>query len=368
MFIFSADWHLSKLTWTDRPEIVGDSYNSVTQIVDLALRLRAPLFAAGDLFDKRSPDTESVVFMCRQMDRLQAADIPLYYIQGQHELRTPPWLSVHHWPTHLHQRSVVIDGLRIYGLDWTPRGELQRQLDQVPADTDVLLCHQVWTELMGGVGQQDGAISDVSFARFVLTGDYHKTLVRSCEGKTGPVQLYSPGSVSVRKIDEPVDKHVFVCSVDADRNVCGVASGLVTRSFLSWSASTVEELDARCAAARQLPEQDPDSRPVVRLTYLDSLPDVLSRFTAATENRLHVFYNLVSRPEEIVAVNMSQVTDDQVESLVEAVGLLSSGTDVASDAQTLITAPDQKSCWESLFNAFMQEPSSAQVTDVRNQS
>lgn len=367
MFIFSADWHLSKLTWTDRPEIADDSYLSVSQIVDLALSLEAPLLAAGDLFDKRAPDTESVVFACRQLDRLQQAGVPMYYIQGQHELRTPPWLSVHHWPVHLHQRSVVIDGLKIYGLDWTPRGELQRQLDQIPPDADVLLCHQVWSDLMGGVGQQDGSISDVPVVKTVLTGDYHKTVVQHYQGKTGSVQLYSPGSVSMRKIDEPVDKYVFACTAAAGRHVNGAKSKLHTRSFSMWSASSPSELDACCEAARLLPELDDAYRPVVRLTYHDTIQDVTSRFSSAADGRLHVFYNPVPRPEEVVAVDMSQVTDEHVESLVSAVGMLSSDVDITSDAQAMLTAPDQRSYWDTQFNQFMnQEQSAARCDDAHD--
>lgn len=356
MFIFSADWHLSKLTWTDRPEIADDSYRSVSQIVDLAVNTRSPLLAAGDLFDKRSPDTESVVFMCRQMDRLQAAGVPLYYIQGQHELRDPPWFSAHLWPKHMHGQSFVVDGLRFYGLDWTPRGELQRQLDLVPPDTDVLMCHQVWTELMGGVGQQDGAISDVSFVRYVMTGDYHKTLTAGFQGKTGQVRLCSPGSVSVRKIDEPADKYVFVCNVDKNREISVASSRLDTRSFQQWSAGNADEFDQLCASLREhTHEQLSDTRQVIRLTYSDAIPDVVSRFSAAADGKAHVFYNPVSREVETTTIDMTQATDEHASSLVEAVALLSPGTDIGADAQLLLNAPDQRSCWERLYNTFMAD-------------
>ena len=84
-FVFSADWHLSFGTWAKHATLVGDSYHSLRQIVDYCIDVNCPLVAGGDLFDKPVPDPVSVSVMCREMDRMQAAGLPVYFIQGQHE-------------------------------------------------------------------------------------------------------------------------------------------------------------------------------------------------------------------------------------------------------------------------------------------
>ena len=124
LMVLSSDWHLSPFSWKKHPNVHRDSYYSLQQIVDLCIQLNVPLIAAGDLFDIKHPPSESVVFCVEQMARLQRVGLPVYYIQGQHELSEIPWISLCPNATHidsfksdLNFKTFDIQGLRVAGQD-----------------------------------------------------------------------------------------------------------------------------------------------------------------------------------------------------------------------------------------------------------
>ena len=119
----------------------GDSYHSLAQIVDYCIEHNLPLIAGGDLFDKPDPDPVSVNVMCREMDKMRDANLPVYFIQGQHERvrrdlgdghGRPEWMHVHSWPTHVHEQTFEIDGVTFYGLDWTPKEHIADAFHNIP--------------------------------------------------------------------------------------------------------------------------------------------------------------------------------------------------------------------------------------------
>jgi hypothetical protein len=211
--------------------LTGDPYAALHEIVDKCVEYDVPLIAAGDLFDKPIPDPVSVNVMCQEIQRMQEAQLPVYFTQGQHERvkrsivassaeqgGSPCWMNVHQWPIHVHGESFEIDGVKFFGLDWLPPDELERVLDPdlhhvnaIPEDAAVLVCHQVWEEFMGEHCNPECDISMVPHVKTILTGDYHELSSAVRVGRTGQqVLMISAGSTNIRSMGESSTKAICV--------------------------------------------------------------------------------------------------------------------------------------------------------------
>jgi len=334
-FVFSSDWHLSRLTWSHRPRLTGDSSCSFWQIIRYCLDRRLPLLAAGDLFDKDRPDPESVACLVVGMDLMQKAELPVYYIQGQHERDVSPWLDVHDWPVYLDGESIEIPGVAggIYGLDWTPADKIVSRLAEVPNHTRFLMCHQVWAEHMGSLCNPECDLGDVpATVEYVLSGDFHQHV------RTG--RMVSPGSISMRNLAEPPAKYFWV--FDADRNEFSSVP-LVTRPFLSMTVTNELQFQQFVTAldtSRRFMEGAKllDSEPLCRVRYSDELPDAYRRITAAA-GTAHLFLDeivtTVAGFADTVDTSLASGSDTLLACLSE---LLPAEHDIRRDVVSLLTS------------------------------
>ena len=241
--VLFADSHLSDRTWSHRP-IYGDSYCSFEQIIDYAIDHELPLFGAGDLIDRDLNRSEPIVFLSKQLQRLKEAGLKFYYTQGQHELADTPWLDIGDDNVkHLHHKGIKLSGVRIYGLDYQPAGNLQQELDKVPKKTDLLIAHQVWSDFMGSIAAPQGGMHDVPHAMMTFTGDYHYTEEIQVRNKTGRMMtVVSPGSTCMRSIDEPPDKYFFVLMYDEEEGDLKVERKPIrTRPMVDWDEQIQRE-------------------------------------------------------------------------------------------------------------------------------
>ena len=342
-FVFSADWHLSYGTWAGKPTLVGDSYYSLRQIIDYCIEHDCPLIAGGDLFDKPVPDPVSVSVMCREMDRMQAEGLPVYFIQGQHERvkrsalgsselgGTPEWMNVHSWPTHVHKVAFSIENKQFYGLDWTPPDRIEEELAAIPEGTYFLVCHQVWREFMGDtVCQPECNLNMVPVVREVLTGDFHETTNADNGAYT---VMHSPGSISMRSMGEPAEKYFFhflgwdeveeVEHPDIDERPHPMeAIQLRTRVMAEVDINTEETLDAFVQYEPEpvawdiagLPEEL--EKPMLRVNYRDDIPEVYERIIAAVGDTAHLFLYPQRVREDVVEV------DEDLRERIRGQGLL----------------------------------------------
>ena len=176
----AADLHLSKCAWVKHPGLEGDSYYSFEQISDYCIKENiSPLLLAGDVLDKTRPDATTIAKTNSIITKLRNAAIEIYYVQGQHELdRVQPWLSaISTWPQHIHRSShkLMSCGLYVYGFDWTPADAVQAEFETIPSNTDILISHQVWLDLMGPhIGGAECKFADVPHVRALITGDFHR--------------------------------------------------------------------------------------------------------------------------------------------------------------------------------------------------
>lgn len=307
--ICCSDLHLDRCNWKNRPKLAGDSRWAFEYLCTQAIE-REVLFvlAAGDLLDVPEPDSETVEQVRKQLDRLQEANIEFLYIQGQHEFADPPWFqAVHSWPTHLHGQAVSLrSGFDLYGLDFQRAATLEAELAKIPATADMLMCHQVWLEFMGGVAVCEGSLARIPHVKTVLTGDYHRHELKTVVAADGrKVRVFSPGSTSLREINEEPNKNFWLLDEAGGMTSERIPTRIVLRTpFTLADEASLEtflaEVDAHIAEARAdavklgLPEEL--QTPILRAAHQETLSDAARRIIRAVGDTAHLF--LTSVPVE----------------------------------------------------------------------
>ena len=304
--IVFADAHLQRRTWKQRP-IFGDGYHSWKQIFDYALDHDiSQLFGLGDLFDSRVNEPSPLDFAVEQFRRLQRGPkyLTLHYIQGQHELdevrvlRLAEQLGV---ANHLHGKEVTLsNGMRVRGMDYQSADRIKEELAKIPAETDVLLSHQVWADFCGDAFLPQGEFADVPHVSQIWTGDLHQWILSSkYRGKEGQkLTVLSPGAThQTPGIDAPSDCYFAVVRDDGSIEQKKLKTRLFYKRYLQTNDQLEEffaEIDAELTAAADYAEElrlPPDlCKPLWRVIYTSNLTDVERRIDRIVGDRVHMFY------------------------------------------------------------------------------
>ena len=360
VFVYASDLHLADGSWTSRPAIYGDAYYSLEQLVFYCVAAKLPLVLAGDILDVKRNLARPVQQLCAAMTKMENANLPVYYTQGQHELdRNVTWMSVHPWPKHIHGQTIEISGVKLFGLDWLPRGDIQKALADVPADTDILICHQVWKDFMKNIGRPECCLNDVHHVRHVMSGDFHVTTNETSTNAQGQaVQMFSAGSTCMQDISESPDKFFYGVSADGAGNFEFKLMPLHTRRLKTYTVTSQEILDRLCAGefirdiqAMQsvtLPEEL--QKPLVRVKFDKRLPDAHLRISTAVGEAAHLFCDALvdkSRGEE--ATNRTVAKNDLMVTLEE---LLKDAPEALQIVTALIRADNPGAEVEQQFVKF----------------
>jgi hypothetical protein len=302
-----GDPHVQRHAWAGRPEIQGDADFAIFELTRLAEEFRPQaVVLLGDVFDSYHPcpeDLHSLVYLSDQVTL--DLNLDLWYLRGQHDLGKwsgkagKPWMSLVPYCRHMHRASARLGPVRFYGLDFCHQQELQKELTEIPVDTDVLLAHQVWKEQMPAGATCEGSFTDVPHARIVATGDMHGHRSSSVVGASGqPLVALSPGTISMQAIDEDGDKFVYLLYEDLTFESVPLRS----RSVLRYSCRTEEQLDQ---VVQQLTTLQPRAglpeklaTPIVEVSCLRSLKDARSRLEEAALGHGHFFYRVLPQEEE----------------------------------------------------------------------
>lgn len=350
---FTADNHLRPSTWVKHPSLAGDAYAAWFQICAFCAMYRLPLLQLGDLFDSTRPDSHSVSQYLEGVQQLQAANVPFFFIEGNHDLASPPWAKVSAWAQPA-EGLFHIAGIPFYGLGYKSAATLSGELTRIPMETRVLLSHQAWKEIQG-VGAVDAAFSALPRGMTLLTGDYHVCDVYHGFAQDGqPVTAYSPGSTALQALNEPAAKNFGILYDDLTVQW----QPLVTRACHRVHLTTSDELDALIASIRTGQLQPPLvsipclQKAILAIRYSDHLPDAYARLTDAVGELFHLFLepvrsktDTVEVPANIVqgigslqtvAVSLLGLKVDQY--TADATGLLQRLLDNPSDMLTAYTA------------------------------
>lgn len=298
LLVVSADWHLEKNAWVRHPNLSGDSYYGLKQVVDIALLFNIPLVAAGDLFNHSYPDSYSVRMAMEQLYRLQKANLAVYYNQGQHEkTKDQPWLGLHSHPIHIHKKYADIKNIRLTGLDYTRPDSLIANLNEIcKKDTDILIAHQTWHEFMGQYSKE-AFLSSVPNIHTILTGDFHKHTYLRIKGATNQKLLVlSPGSLCLQTLDEPSTKAVFVLYDDMSFESVPIKSRVINH----FDVKDQDELDILLSSLDNgvLDLQDDVSteisKPIISIRYNTNIKDAFIQVSNKVLDKAHLFTKPIS--------------------------------------------------------------------------
>jgi hypothetical protein len=377
LFVFCADLHLEDGAWTTRPGIYGDSYYSFEQIIDYCLEHDLALVMGGDILEKKQNLARPIAKLCDGLSRMQHRGVPVYYIQGNHEYdRNAPWLSVHPWPIHMHEKSFNIGateslpGVKVCAFDWLPRGDIQEAFTRVPADTDILVTHQVWRDFMGDVGRIECELTDVHHVQNVLAGDFHVTKIANSVNAQGqPIAMLSPGSTCMQDMSESPEKFFFVISRDVDGKIALTPKKLKTRAVINYRVEAQEHLDELCAGklireirdATAAAEADnlPSviQKPLVRVKFDKAIPDAYLRVVTCVGESAHLFCEAIAEKSQARQTQCRETTKND---LITAVSDLLGGEGAAYKlAAALLTSEDPAREIDVLFRQYINEESDA---------
>lgn len=149
----------------------------------------------GDLFDDRSPDTESVSNAFKSIKRLSDAGIPFLGIVGNHERKwNSQWLDIYENFENVHRLNtnpfVVNNEVSVYGYDsirdneWE---EMEFDLKKTDDGNSIVLCmHELFVELMSP-NKADRSVKSVINRLNIKPdlmplGDYHSAVEQEVEG------------------------------------------------------------------------------------------------------------------------------------------------------------------------------------------
>ena len=266
--LLTSDWHCQPGAWASRPEIRGDSFYSLQQIVDYANQYDVHLVGAGDLFDVQAPDAETCF---KVKATLQQLGRDLLFVEGQHELQpTVPWLYalLDVKRVSLHNYVLKSRGIEMVGLNWLPHEQLQQALAALPK-ADMLVTHQVWSDFMAPLAGS-ATLSQVPHVRLVYTGDYHRLKQADVTGATGqPLHALNTGSTCMQDIGELAEKQVALLYDDLSYQLLP----LKTRPVGSVVLDSVEAVDnaiptlENTLAAMATAEHPVQRQPLIRVYY-----------------------------------------------------------------------------------------------------
>lgn len=366
LFVFCADLHLEDGAWSTRPAIYGDAYYSFEQIIDYCIANRLALVLGGDVLEKKQNLARPITKLCEGLSRMQAADLKVYYIQGNHEYdRNASWLSVHPWAAHLHEKSALIGDATVYGLDWLPRGEIQEAFKRIHAGMDILVTHQVWRDFMGDVGRTECELTDVHDVQIVLAGDFHVTkVIEGVNAQGKPIKMLSPGSTAMQDMGETHEKFFFVIGRQ-DGQIVFKPERLKTRGVVQHVVKDQETLDDLCAGklvneihalienAKSAGHHTDIQKPLVRVKFDKNLPDAYLRIVTCVGDSAHLFCEAIT---EKSAARANIGRDFAKNDLLQAVAdLIGDDNESYKLAAALLASDDPGKEMDVVFQKYMSE-------------
>lgn len=291
--LITADWHIRKndQIWLRHPEIRGDVSYGIHQMCQLAEQYRVKyVLIAGDIFEERLQQSDTVQMLRTVLDFLSTRRIQVMFIQGQHELSYPTWMcALHGWPTYIHERLVQLNnGPLIYGLDYCQPSGLPRAFSGIPANTDLLLTHQLWQEFMGSHGSAHTSMLPKP-EMLVYSGDLHQHVQAVCANGT---KLWSPGPLCPQDLSEFNQMGVYILNDDLTHQ----SVSLQRRRAFTVTIGDEAELETFIAdwqnhPARPLQSNVPPSieMSILRVKYPNNIPQIIARLRKTVGHDVYLF-------------------------------------------------------------------------------
>jgi len=311
-FVILGDIHLDTVIWKRVPQVTGDAFLAYKSFLDTAVKLGVPAIIAGDLFDTIKPDTAIVQFHREQMDRCKAADVPVYFIQGNHDRQSLPWASAIHSHAEWigHGNVVTINGLRVVGLDYDLHDFIQAKTIDVlnrPEPFDVLVIHQAVKQSLPFEGKYNYDLDWLSVRtdspRLVVMADIHKPDYHKISDNR---DAFYTGSSHARDIDQNGPKSCVVVNFDLTWR----RSPLPARTIDQMAVGGREQLADLAAWISKQARVTSELKPFIRVMHTPEMSDAV----AALQNpSVIVMSEIVATIDDAQNLSMDGMVDDATE-------------------------------------------------------
>jgi DNA repair exonuclease SbcCD nuclease subunit len=302
MIFLAADCHLGKALRAHSPILGRDGIDALTDLEivlkrEAAAAVSAPvLILAGDVFDANKIDGACIDTLTRFCAELKAAGFRIMFVQGNHDIQNGRGdclvpLLVPMGCEHIHNKVVEIDGLKIYGLDYSPAEAYHTAMEAVPP-CDLLVTHVAYQHLLGFEGAYTMRLDQVpAHVGNVLVGDIHVKDVTKLPNSAG--YIVSPGSLHPTKIDEQYEHGVFMIQTAADFKAPKFLP-VANRAILQFELAEMTDAEIYTAWDKFTPTND--KAPCVRLVYYS---------TEAELERLHVLEDYFTKAGAVLFTKMA---------------------------------------------------------------
>lgn len=345
--ILTSDWHLGLQQYGD-PRRENDVYNAAKFIIDFAINSKYPILLAGDILDSCNPVEKAVSELKDLHLKLVKANIPAFYINGNHDNTSEHWLNVVSRSSdkggfiELKQnQAVTIDNEVIVGITAYSRKEIIEQLAEAPQNATIILMHTRCKEFIQYNDKTTNYWSieeDFNFDRFpnlkiVVIGDTHVTETKAVNGVT----FISPGSIELVKANEDIKKYFFV--FDTDKRTCDPVE--IFCDYIRIRSELIcneQDLDNLIATLTRYGVNQKGTRAFVIVYYKPEVENVLSRINdLIVENKENVILQSIVKTKKITfsEEDVKDVANEQVENLDNILSLPDFVSKSLNDVQNL---------------------------------
>ena len=270
-FLHTADWHLGYRQYGLQVR-EADFAKPLEEIKDIAIREKVDaVLVAGDIFDSYRPPASAVQAARKFGDQLNAFNIPVLTIDGNHDLAAGKWARICGFVPLGQPVSRNEDGTPVY-LPFNARGtwfagidfcRTQQLMDRFKELEDQKV------DLHGGVLALHLEISDLTAystalsikdlephldalnVGYVALGHIHNAIAKTTD--RGRTYRY-PGSTEMNDISELGPKTVDLVTVDDSGRYSCETLQLKTRQFEVVDIASAEDIDAKLTPALKDPE------------------------------------------------------------------------------------------------------------------
>lgn len=302
----------------------------------------------GDLFDSPRPDAKSVLTAQRVVANIKSAGVPVYGIDGNHDLSNGGWLDVIGVEPMKEGYYAHVGNVRICGINYRNGrdlvAEIQRMVDE-GVKTDILVMHFALAEMNGG-GSADTGVRELSplldklGVKAVLMGHVH---IPDCRKWNG-VLYVNPGSTEMKSSNEPQDKYFYVLDTDTWE---AVPVPIETRKVVSMEivdeASLAELRSVLDEEAKNATDMPIVKRPFYQIIADDSIDDGYKRIAAIVHDTSAIARIVMrsSRARDLAPVVDRKESVATLESAIEA--RFPKDSDEAKLISSMLHSPDPSS-------------------------
>lgn len=345
--ILTSDWHLGLQQYGD-PRRENDVYNAAKFIIDFAINSKYPILLAGDILDSCNPVEKAVSELKDLHLKLVEANIPAFYINGNHDNTSEHWLNVVSRPSDKGgfielkpNQAITVDNEVIVGITAYSRKEIIEQLDEAPQNATIILLHTRCKEFIQYNDKTTNYWSieeDFNFDRFpnlklVVIGDTHVTETKAVNGVT----FISPGSIELVKANEDIKKYFFV--YDTDKRMYDPVE--IFCDYIRIRSELIcneQDLDNLIATLTHYGVNQKGTRAFIIVYYKPEVENVLSRINdLIVENKENVILQSIVKTKKITfsEEDVKDVAKEQVENLDNILSLPDFVSKSLNDMQNL---------------------------------